>query len=207
MNPLIIFGATFQSDSAGWKIQTAGRRLGEWVESQFYRFQNLDLPIPQGFTVWPEWLMSLQVVVFWTIVTALVVWAAWMLYVILHPYARDLRSRRDRLQGNTIASNQVKRTPQQWLHHAQTLQKQKRYAEACRALYLGMVQSLQDKNLAPQRESATDGEFRQLVQTIPKANACDVLIETHEQTVFGNVAASEQTAQQCQTAYQEMLDL
>lgn len=209
MNPLITFGATFQTDSISWKLQTAGRRLGEWVEYQLYRLQSSDNPESQQSVYWPEWFLALlpllRRIVFWTIVTALVVWAAWMLYIILRPYLREMRSHRYSVQ-NTHSSSELRRSPQQWLQQAQALQKQKRYAEACRAFYLGMVQQLQDKKLSPRRDSATDGDYRQIVQNLPKANACGVLIETHEQTIFGNITASEQMAQQCQDAYREILD-
>jgi len=210
MNLTTTIGATFQSDSTSWKLQKFGRQLSEWVEYQLYQLQSPDTPDAQTSVYWPEWLLALlptlRVVVFWSIVAGLAVWAAWMLYVILLPYIREMRSRRYSVQNRNSPSSELRRSPQQWLQEAQALQKQKRYADACRALYLGMVQQLQDKKFVPQRDSATDGDYRQSVQPLSEAHAYSLLIDTHEQTVFGNAVASEQMAQQCQQAYQEMLD-
>lgn len=197
--------AGFQSDSPGWAMQKAGRRLGEWLEYQLYQLQLPNPVAPDSSPVEPAWLIQIREIIFWLIVAALVAWGGWMLYRIVSPYMREMRSRQQSFQEQDSSPDHAQKAPSQWLQLAYDLKRQQRYSEACRAFYLAMLQQLQDKKIAPPHNSATDNDYRHWVSAFAKAEACDKLIETHEQIMFGGMVASEQTVNQCQQAYQEIV--
>lgn len=202
MTPESTLESSFQSSSLGWQIQKLSQRIGEWIEYQFYRLQPPDL----SDTNVPEWTLpeALLRFLFWGIVAALLTWLIWQLFLLLSPYFRTLRSRTTVFESPGSAAKRPELSVNQWWQRAQTYQRQGNYQEACRALYLGMIQHLHDRHLIPQRDSYTDGDYRTLLKTLPKSTPCNVLIETHEAIVFGDRPASQTMLERCQQAYREM---
>ncbi len=189
--------ATFQKTNLDWQLQQVGQRFGEWLELQFSKFSGSQVPDPDIPPVVFETL-------FWVLVVALVTWMLWMLYRILRPYLYLLtppastatESRHGTAQPMTVAD---------WLARAQALQAQGNYAQACRALYMAMVQRLDDTQRLPNEPSRTDGEYLRAVQVFPAIRPYQTLIRTHEQLLFGDASAiSNETWRQCQQAYREI---
>lgn len=190
--------SSFQSDNLGWQIQKLGQHIQEWIEYQL-GLLNWSEPTTDP-VVWPEWIGQS---IFWVLVIGFSIWLIWQIYQFVQPYAVGWRSPLAATQKTKLTQS-LERSPQSWWQHAQALQQQRRFQEACLALYMGMLQQLHDKKLIPQTNSYTDGEYRSMLQNIAIADASNVLLNAHEQIMFNNISASEELFNRCQQAYREI---
>lgn len=187
---------TFQKDSLDWQFQQFWWRVGEWIELHLPKFDAPNVPnAPQwNFPMW--WFQA----AFWAIVVALVLWLGWQLYQWLNPYFASNRPKSTRLDRR-VEPHDRDQTIAFWMREVQRFQQQGNYREACRALYLATLQRLSDTKLAPHQASRTDREYWNLVQLLPRSQAYQTLLNTHEQLCFSNAAISAETFNQCQQAY------
>jgi len=81
-----------------------------------------------------------------------------------------------------------------------------KYRQACRCLYMALLQRLDDAGTVVYQPSRTDGEYLQLIQQLPQPVPYETLIRIHEQLYFGNTEADASTFEQCQQAYQKIKD-
>ena len=91
-----------------------------------------------------------------------------------------------------------------WLKVAREFQQQQNYTEACHALYMAMIERLQETQLVPKDTSITDGEYDQLIAPLPQSEDCRTLLQTHTQLKFGQKMISAERYQACQNAYQSI---
>ena len=190
--------SSFQSDNLGWQIQKLGQQIQEWIEYQL-GLLNWSEPTAEPM-IWPEWIGQS---IFWVLVIGFSIWLIWQIYQILQPYVVGWRSPLAAKQ-KTKSTRPLERSTQSWWQHAQALQRQRRFKEACLALYMGMLQQLHDKKLIPQKDSYTDGEYWSILQNIAIADASKVLLNAHEEITFGNMSVSEELFNRCQQAYREI---
>ncbi|HSF76258.1 MAG TPA: DUF4129 domain-containing protein [Microcoleus sp.] len=94
----------------------------------------------------------------------------------------------------------------EWLLRAQKLQQQGKYRQACRCLYMTVLQRLNDAGTVVDQPSRTDGEYLELIQQLPQPVPYETVIRIHEQLYFGNAEADALTFEQCQQAYQQIKD-
>lgn len=149
----------------------------------------------------PGWLVQ---VVFWLVTVGLATWLLWQGYRLWRRYRRDRRLGFQPYSVRTTAKLREAFTVAEWLQQAQALQRQGNYAHACRALYMAMLQRLDDSNQLPLSPSRTDREYWQLIQSFPQPQPYGVLLDMHEQLCFGNQAVSADMFQRCQQAYREI---
>ncbi|MGB3204593.1 MAG: DUF4129 domain-containing protein, partial [Crinalium sp.] len=97
-------------------------------------------------------------------------------------------------------------TVSDWLKRSQTFQRQGNYAEACRCLYMAMLQQLNDSGIVPHQPSRTDGEYLQLIQDLPQYRSYETLLTTHQKACFGNTEIRAVEFEQCQQAYRAISD-
>ncbi|NJN85773.1 MAG: DUF4129 domain-containing protein [Leptolyngbyaceae cyanobacterium SL_7_1] len=90
------------------------------------------------------------------------------------------------------------------LRQAQQFYRQENYTEACRSLYLAMVQRLDETQRLPNEMSRTDGEFLRAIASFANPMAYRTLIATHEALYFGNSLLSEDDFHRCYQAFQEI---
>lgn len=191
---------SFQETSLGWQWQQLQQRIGEWVEWIISGVASSTSGLPQWSL--PDWLLK---GLFWVIVVTFATWASWQLFCLLRPYLNTLLQHQTQQAVEQLSRKQSRElTASAWLQRSQAMQKQKNYGEACRALYMAMLQQLHEANLIPQESSRTDGEYRQLVQQLPKPQPYQLLINIHERWRFGNATISSETFDRCQQAYQEI---
>jgi hypothetical protein len=189
--------ASFEKSNLAWQFGLLQRRFGEWLELQF---KNVNIPGVPNFSVSPQLLEIL----FWTIVLAFAIWVIWR----LTPLFVSLWFNASNASNNGIEKRSpdlsTKHTVAEWLKLAQKSQQAGNYAEACRALYLAMVQRLHDTKIALHDPSRSDGEYLQVTQRLSPSEPYQTLIQTHESICFGDAGGSEDTYQLCQQAYREI---
>ena len=189
---------SFGKNGLGWQLQQLGQRVGEWIEAQFSR-NAPDLPQISNWS----FPIGVWEVMFWAIVLSATFWLGWQIFRLLAPYWMRSQTQGAR-QPRKAASKEEERSVAGWIRQMQEFQRQGNYREACRALYMAMLQRLNDTKLVPHQSSRTDGEYWQVVQPLPQSQAYQTLIRTHEQLCFGDGVVSADVFNRCQRAYQEI---
>jgi hypothetical protein len=191
---------TFEKTSLGWQISQFQQQLGEWWEYQFY--QNLpELPTE----VISPWLVNLLKFLFWLVLGLLLAWVAWGLWREFNPYIYSWLSG-DRNSSNSQATSRFDDASiALLLERSQQLYRQRNYREACRCLYLAILQHLHDTKVIIHKPSRTDGEYLQLLRsTVTSMQPYETLITTHERSCFGDTEILSENYEQCRQAYREI---
>lgn len=181
----------FQQNSVNWQIRLFSQRVGEWIE---VRLANAQIPIP-NVQVSQNWIVTLC----WIILIAIALWLTWQLFNLLAPQLA--RPRAERLNAASVARSL---SAADWLRQAQQQQQQGNYPEACRSLYLAMLQRLDETQQVPIAASRTDGEYLQCVRQLPQPQPYQLLIQTHEQVCFGTQPITIENFRSCQQAYEQI---
>jgi Domain of unknown function (DUF4129) len=194
---------SFDKTSFGWQIQQMQQRVGEWIEVTF----SPALSKAVNSLGFPEWLWDILVVIGWVILAFVVAWLALQIYRQLRPYIESLIFPiRDRQKSTLTEDKSLSYTVAEWLQQAQKLRSQGNYSEACRALYMALLQRLAEAELIPAQISRTDREYLKLMAKIPSCQSCKLLVATHEQIWFSDASISSETFERCQQAYQDVDD-
>ncbi|MBW4519204.1 MAG: DUF4129 domain-containing protein [Scytolyngbya sp. HA4215-MV1] len=195
-----MLSGSFERNNPQWQLQQLGRQIGEWIELQFSKLA------PKNESGLPQWQIPSEFweVLFKVCVLLMVLTLIWQVARLLSPYLKQLEHRVKSKAFNQATEPALPPSLTNWLRRARDQQRQGNYREACRALYMAMLQRLHDTQQVLHQPSRTDGEYRQVVQTLPKAQACQLLINTHEQVWFGDSASSAEIFDLCQKAYREI---
>ncbi len=192
----------FEKTNLGWQLQQLQQRVGEWIELQLSQIRPRVPNIPNISTPeWLNWVTWLLIrVAFWAILGwVLLRLASWLMRQ-MQPSWNWLNLKPDR--QTTVAESEL--TAETWLLRSRKLYRQSDYREAARALYMAMLQQLNDTGILPHQSSRTDGEYIQLTQQLPQQAAYQTLLQTHERLWFGNEEITPETFEQCQQAYRDI---
>ncbi|MDB9314269.1 DUF4129 domain-containing protein [Spirulina sp. CS-785/01] len=189
---------SYQENGIGWQLHQLQRRIGEWYE---YHTQSQSDNDGMDWTnsVWWE---AFSQVVFWMVLAGVVFWLGWMLWQLLSPYLYQLFQ--PSLQTPVSHSPDSPVTLSQWLSRSQQSQRRGNYTQACFCLYMAMLQRLHDQGIAQQQASRTDGEYLRIIQELPKPEAYQFLITTHQSLRFGRVTATRSLFEDCQRAFSQL---
>lgn len=209
LNTLFMSVDAFEKTNFGWQMQQQLQQLGEWVELTVSQIHPPTLP---GVSLSPWlsnllrlllWIWSYKEVAFWVIIGLFLSWIVWQVWRLWGDRLSSFPSRL-RNSASRTDSGVSELTVSAWLQRAQEFYRQGNYGEACRNLYMAMLQKLHETGIAPHQLSRTDGEYRQLMQELPQAGLYQTLLTTHEQLCFGNAEISADDFAQCQQAYQQI---
>ena len=187
---------TFEKTSPSWQVRKLFQRVGEWLVFQIRRFfPDIDEGI--GNTLSSSWARALLWITV-AFIGGLCLWQLYRFWQVYRPKSRWAELATD----SSLTPAEDAKSLAEWLQIAQQLQQEKKYADACRALYMAMIVRLQETKLIPQDDSLTDGEYRHRLSRFPEADNYQVLLHTHEHLKFGNAAISAEQFQACQEAFQ-----
>ncbi|MDF5710082.1 MAG: DUF4129 domain-containing protein [Nostoc sp. S4] len=195
---------TFEKTSWNWQLSQFQQQVGEWWEYQFYRLGQALPQLPGEWSISP-WVSELLKFLFWLVLGLFVAWVVWRLWREFSPYIYSWLSR-----GGNFANLGVKTASSEssipvLLERSQQFYRQGNYREACRCIYLAMLQHLDRQAIAPHKFSRTDGEYLQLLRSSYRPiQPYETLITTHEQLCFGNGEISPDNYEQCRQAYREI---
>ncbi|MBW4558353.1 MAG: DUF4129 domain-containing protein [Trichormus sp. ATA11-4-KO1] len=194
---------TFETTSWSWQLSQFQQQVGEWLEYQSYRFQQV-LPELSPGSISP-WLVDLLKFLFWLVLGLFLVVVGWRLWREFSPYVYSWLAGRgsfDNAGGKTHVSDLSVAV---WWERSQALYRQGNYREACRCLYSAILQHLHDTQVIPHQFSRTDGEYLRLLRSsVSLIQPYETLITTHERLCFGNAEILPENYQQCQQAYREI---
>ncbi|MCU0517970.1 MAG: DUF4129 domain-containing protein [Oscillatoria sp. Prado101] len=193
----------FEKSNFGWQLQQLQQQAGEWLELQFSQFNLPEVSWPSLPADW-SWLPPVSWALFWITLGLLLSWLALRL-LRLWP---EICSAFPSLLGNSAVAKATplegQLTPAAWQQRASEFQRQGNYREACRALYMAMLQRLHDTGTAVNQPSRTDGEYRQLLGPIRAGEPYEILLLTHERLCFGTSEPTPEDFRRCQQAYRQI---
>jgi hypothetical protein len=202
----IMNSEAFEKTNWSWQFYLFQQRIGEWLDYQLSRFQRNLPELPDGWSISP-WVVEMLKILFWLILALFVVWAIWRLWQEFNPYIYSWLARLNNSPAFHTKTNSRETSISFLLTQAQEFYQQGNYREACRKLYMAMLQQLHEKAIALQQPSRTDGEYLQLLtSTIPAVQPYETLITTHEQLCFSERQILLENYQQCHQAYQELFN-
>jgi hypothetical protein len=193
----------FARDNLGWQIQQLQQKVSQWWEWQFRQF-NPDLPnIKTPDWDWLDFLWLTVKNIMIVLLVTLIIWAMWRIWLLLRPYFYDLQRQSFQRYQQAI---QADISVGEWLERSQKYQRQGDYYQACRHIYLAMLQHLHERGLIPHQSSRTDGEYLELILRFPQPTAYQTLLDIHQRLCFGSQLASPSLLQTCQVAYQDIVN-
>lgn len=190
---------SFQKISPDWELQKLSWQVSEAVERLLASLFGENSPIPDDWALPDWWLQG----IFWSVLLSLLGWGGWQVYRLLRPYLR----RANPVQGQQVAQQaaaEPELTAAAWLGRSRLAQRQGNYREACRALYMAALHHLHANDLIRHQPSRTDGEYLQLLQTLPNSSPYQVLVHTHERLCFSSADVSADEFERCHQAYREI---
>ncbi|PMB46305.1 hypothetical protein CEN40_10510 [Fischerella thermalis CCMEE 5205] len=193
----------FEKTSLGWQSSQFQQQIGEWLEYQWSRLHPTLPELPSGWSI-DSWFISLLKFLLWLGFGAFAVWLVWWLWREFSPY---LYSRIAGIKDSDSASQtaNVEFSVAKLLMRSQEFYRQGNYRDACRYLYLAMLQHLHEKGILPHKKSRTDGEYLQLLRlSCPQIQPYETLITTHEQLCFSDAEIGSENYEHCQQAYREI---
>ncbi|MBF2098387.1 MAG: DUF4129 domain-containing protein [Gloeomargaritaceae cyanobacterium C42_A2020_066] len=179
----------FERTDVAWQGRLLLQHLGETWESLWAG--NPTLPSWPDVDLDPLWWRGLL----WLLLTTL---AVGLVLGLRHARWRRPTFRIPRRPAGRRGSPSV----QNELAQAQALAHQGAYGEAARCLYRALLQDLHDQSLIAHSPGRPDGEYQRLLQDLPLAAGCEVLILTHEQWRFAGRPVSAEGYQDCLWAYE-----
>ncbi|MCU0550117.1 MAG: DUF4129 domain-containing protein [Leptolyngbya sp. Prado105] len=187
----------FQKSDMSWQIQQFLRQAGEWLELRFSGVRPPDAPdLPNwGF---PSWWWEAG---FWLVIAFVALWLVFQIYCWLRPLFDPNQSQFGKFLDRRSTQPEKEHSISTWVKSAQEFQQQGNYREASRALYMAMLQRLNETKLIPTDKSRTDREYFRLVQLLPNSESYQMLLETHELLCFGNAPISAEMFERVQRAY------
>jgi hypothetical protein len=194
----------FEKTNWNWQFSQFQRQVGEWLEYQLSRFYSA---LPELYPQWSiaSWFSDLLKVLFWAVLGLFLAWLGWRLWREFNPYLYTWLAR-VRNSSSSRANNTEKQVSVAGiLAHSQELYRLGNYRDACRYIYLAMLQHLHEKAILPHKLSRTDGEYLQLLQiSVTPIQPYETLITTHEQLSFSDAEVTRENYEQCYQAYWEI---
>ncbi|MEH1815540.1 MAG: DUF4129 domain-containing protein [Nostoc sp.] len=195
---------TFEKTSWNWQLSQFQQQAGEWWEYQFYRFERALPELPTGWSISPR-LSELLKFLFWLVLGLFIAWVGWRLWQEFSPYVYSWLNRSGNITDFRVKNRSNDSSIALLLERSQEFYRQGNYREACRCVYLAMLQQLDKNAIAPHKLSRTDGEYLQLLRSsVTPIQPYETLITTHEQLCFGNAEILPDNYEQCRQAYREI---
>ncbi|MBF2066947.1 MAG: DUF4129 domain-containing protein [Calothrix sp. C42_A2020_038] len=193
----------FETTSIGWQFYLLQKQVGEWTENFLSRFDvpTLDTSSNLRFS---QWFLNLLNFLFWVVVTFLFLWLIWRLWKEFNPY---LYAWLNEAQSNRIHSQKHEKEilASALLSQSQELYRNGNYREACKYLYLSLLQFLHEKQILLHKKSRTDGEYLQILRlSNSSVQPYETLITTHEQICFDDMQVEQENYERCRQAYKEI---
>lgn len=196
--------AVFEKTNSGWEFSLFQQKIGEWLEYQWYRLQGNLPELPENWGM-SSWLSNILIIMFWIVLTTFLCWIGLRLWRKFSPDIYNWLKAGNYGFADTTSSSII--SIDELLTKTQQFAQQGNYKEACRCLYLAMLQQLDQQAIIRNQFSRTDAEYLQLLKSnISTMQPYETLIMTHERLCFSNYEILLENYQQCQQAYQQLFN-
>ncbi|MGK7933819.1 MAG: DUF4129 domain-containing protein [Microcystaceae cyanobacterium] len=193
---------TYDQDTWGWKLQKWIQQSQEWWELQVRDLFNQSPKLPQ---ITPPNLSILELILQGLLIIIAIFLIFWGILRIVR-LVRDYYSSQPKAKRQKQSAEPELKT-EEWLKRSQQFQQQEDYYQACRCLYLAMLQYLDDQHLLIMEKSRTDEEYSYLIfSNLPHPSPYETLLQIHQKLCFSSVKATVGDYNQCQQAYREIIN-
>ncbi|MBD2136622.1 hypothetical protein H6F32_03235 [Anabaena sp. FACHB-1237] len=194
----------FEKTNSSWEFSLSQQKIGEWLEYQWYRLQGNLPELPENWSMSPL-LSNVLIILFWIILATCLCWVGLRLWREFSPYIYNWLKLGNYTFSDITRSSII--SIDELLEKSQQFYEQGNYKEACRCLYLAMLQQLDQEAIIKNQLSRTDEEYLQLLKSnITTIQPYETLITTHERLCFSNYEILLENYQQCQQAYQQLFN-
>jgi hypothetical protein len=191
--------SSIQTNSLPWQLRQWGKNLSEWIQLQLSTEPPLQESRP-SFEL-PAWMGSL---LFWALITGVIAWLAWLMVRSVDRYLDHRQHRSTPWNHVDVITPAEDLSGHAWLRRAQQCERDGDWHEACRAFYMAALQLLHDRDWMPHQVSRTDGEYLAGLRALPTPRPWQLLIRTHERSLFGGEPVGADNVQRCRRAYEEI---
>jgi len=189
-----------QQSNLAWQLRHLGKNVSEWIQLQLSRGDPEPQAPPPEFTL-PDWLGRFFLGM---IIAIAVIWLAWLLVQLVERYLAGRAEQSQRQPVIQTIRDTEPDTVAAWLQRARQAEQDGNWREACRSLYMAALQLLDDREWIPHQISRTDGEYLQESQRLKQPRPLQLLVRTHERSLFGGVSLTAENLQHCRRAYEEL---
>ena len=191
---------TFKQDGLGWRIDLLRRRIDEYIE---FKLSQLELDFPEMPFLKSELFWQIVKFFLWSIITILLVWISWQIWLLLRIYLRKWQGQK-RLVEPTRMTSTPNLSIAEWVGKSQEYRQQGDYRQGIFCLYQAMLHLLHDREIINQQSSRTDEEYRRSLQNLqlPQLQPYELLLSIHQRLCFSSAEASQSLFEQCLQAYQ-----
>lgn len=195
---------TNEKTSPAWQLYQLKQRLDEWWELRSIKLQD-NLP-DDSFFSWldSDWLKTTTEFIFWLIVFFLVGWLMLKMIDLAQKYWFKYQNKYSFNTINQQSKNKKVLPVNKWWKKSHNFAQQGNYRDAILCLYMAMLQRLNDAGVALHQLSRTDGEYLQIIQSLPNFNYYQILLINHQKLLFANQEATINMWQECQQAFEEI---
>jgi hypothetical protein len=194
----------FEKTNWGWQFYLFQKQAGEWLDSQLSGFQNAIPNLPPGWRI-SQWFLDALTILFWILVGLFSLWLIWRLWKEFNPYLFAWLNEKQNPSNANVRVTQKELSSSVLLARSHEYYRQQNYREACRYLYLTLIQLLHEKSILPSKLSRTDGEYLELLKlSSTSMPPYETLITTHEQICFDDMQVVQENYEQCRQAYREI---
>ncbi len=183
-----------------WQLRNAGKNLSEWIQLRLAGNEEETNNVPTSWDI-PEWIAQ---VLFWLLAMAGIVLLAWVIVQLLDQFLARRSRRQNRQPLVQPLPQETQHSVAEWLRLAKQHEQAGNWREACRALYMAALQLLHDRGWIPHQPGRTDGEYWHEVQALKQPRPWQLLIRTHERSLFGGEVLTAENLQRCRRAYEEV---
>jgi hypothetical protein len=192
--------AIYEKDNFWWRVGKSQQMLGEWWENSFKdTLGDRSLPSWLGDFLWEA-----AKILSWVLVAFLLVFIIWKISPLFRNYLSELM-RQIKPKKTINRSKKIREiSVADWWQKAQNFQASGNYTEAIFCLYSGTLQQLNDRGIATNLPSRTDGEYLKVLDRLLRSRSYQILLNVHQDLCFGGTRADLNLWQRCCQAYQDL---
>ncbi|GBF81512.1 DUF4129 domain-containing protein [Aphanothece sacrum] len=195
---------SFKKDGLGWRLQQLQQRIGEWWELQLQKW-NFKLPNPDLNPIANlSFLWEIIKGIFLILLVILILWLTWIIIKRWFPYFQLMLTQTHQSFQEIQDKLSQESSVDKLFARSQKFQQQGNYYQACRYLYLAMLQRLNDSGMIPHQASMTNDEYQLLTSQLPDPDPYETILIIHQQICFGNQNPTLSLFETCQQAYQKI---
>jgi hypothetical protein len=194
---------SFKQDGLGWRFDLIKQRISEWLE---FKTSQLDTDAWGWEFLKSKLLWQIIKICLWSIISVLLVWITWQLWLLLRPYWRRWDRESDRHSNFKTPNNTPRLSVPDWVARSQTARIEGNYRQAIFCLYQAMLELLDQRGIIPTQASLTDQEYQRSLAKlqVSPSQPYELLLSIHQRLCFSSAEADQALFEQCQQAYRQI---
>jgi hypothetical protein len=193
-----------EKNSLVWQLYQLQQRFDEWWELKAKELGKNLLDLDLFSWLNNDLLEIIARLLLEIIITLILIWFSFKFANFFSQYFQSLKNKYNQTTIQKQNNNKAILSVHKWLERSHHFKRQGNYRDAIWCLYMAMLQKLNDQGIAPHQLSRTDGEYVQIIQTLPNFNAYQILLINHQKLLFANQPATLNMWEECERAFLDL---